>query len=66
MPSCPHRLYQSPFGKPKSGIPKRKKTVGHTPLSCKIDYLLRSNRCDQSMASKYFTDDAVAVCYGNE
>jgi hypothetical protein len=31
--------------------------VDHTPLSCKIDYLLRSNRCGQSMASEYFTDD---------
>jgi hypothetical protein len=42
---------------PKSGIPKRKKSGGHTPLSCKIDYLLRSILCDQSMASEYFTDD---------
>jgi hypothetical protein len=28
---------------PKSGIPKRKKIVAHTRLSCKIDYLLKSN-----------------------
>src|SRR6202163_788741 len=43
----------------KSGIPKRKKTVGHTPLSCKIDYLLRTNLCGQSMTSKYFTGDSL-------
>src|SRR5580700_3061868 len=48
---------------PKSGIPKRKKTVGHTRLSCKIDYLLRSNLSGQSMTSKYFTGDWFA-CSG--
>jgi hypothetical protein len=26
-------------------------------LSCKIDYSLRSNRPDQSIASEFFTDD---------
>ena len=51
---------------PKSGIPKRKKTVGHTPLSCKIDYSLRSNRCDQSMASEYFTDDHIMPIQKNQ
>jgi hypothetical protein len=28
-----------------------------TRLSCKIDYLLRSNHRDQSIASSFFTDD---------
>src|SRR5499426_3885944 len=38
-------------GPPKSGIPNRKKTGMHTRLSCKIDYLLRSNHRDRSIAS---------------
>src|SRR5262249_33914349 len=42
---------------PKSGIPKRKKTWVHTRLSCKIDYLLRLNHRDRSIASEFFTDD---------
>src|SRR6516165_5157799 len=42
---------------PKSGIPNRKKTRMHTRLSCKIDYLLRSNHRDRSIASSFFTDD---------
>ena len=29
----------------------------HTRLSCKIDYLLRSNHRDRSIASEFFTDD---------
>src|SRR5262249_21237294 len=41
----------------KSGIPNRKKTGVHTRLSCKIDYLLRSNHRDRSIASEFFTDD---------
>ncbi len=49
---------------PQQRIPKRKKTVGDTPLSCKIDYLLRSNLCDQSMTSEYVTDDGGAVNSG--
>src|SRR5262249_3136815 len=44
-------------GPPKSGIPNRKKTGMHTRLSCKIDYLLRSNLRDRSIASSFFTDD---------
>src|SRR5262249_39884480 len=44
-------------GPPKSGIPNRKKTGMHTRLSCKIDYLLRSNHRDRSIASSFFTDD---------
>src|SRR5215831_6848021 len=43
-------------GPPKSGIPNRKKTGMHTRLSCKIDYLLRSNHRDRSIASSFFTD----------
>src|SRR5262249_16006081 len=36
-------------GPPKSGIPNRNKTGMHTRLSCKIDYLLRSNHRDRSI-----------------
>ena len=42
---------------PKSGIPKRKKTATHNRLSCKIEYLLRSNHGDSSIASEFFTGD---------
>ena len=38
-------------GPPKSGMPNRNKTGMHTRLSCKIDYLLRSNHRDRSIAS---------------
>src|SRR5262245_47612439 len=44
---------------PKSGIPKRKKTATHNRLSCKIEYLLRSNHRDSSTASEFFTGDYV-------
>src|SRR5262249_34122459 len=44
---------------PKSGIPKRKKTATHNRLSCKIEYLLRSNHRDSSIASEFFTGDTV-------
>src|SRR5580693_8155505 len=37
---------------PQSGIPKRKKTATHTRLSCKIEYLLRSNHGHSSIASR--------------
>jgi hypothetical protein len=40
---------------PQSGIPKRKKTATHTRLSCKIEYLLRSNHGHSSIASEFFT-----------
>ena len=42
---------------PKSGIPKRKKTATHNRLSCKIEYLLKSNHADGSIASEFFTGD---------
>src|SRR5580693_2540694 len=42
---------------PQSGIPKRKKTATHTRLSCKIEYLLRSNHGHSSIASEFFTGD---------
>src|ERR1700736_4827335 len=42
---------------PKSGIPKRKKTATHNRLSCKIEYLLRSNHGHSSIASEFFTGD---------
>jgi hypothetical protein len=41
------------------GKPKRKKTAINTGLSCKIEYLFRSNHGDQSMASEYFTGDSL-------
>src|SRR5262249_34275961 len=46
-------------GRPKSGIPKRKKTSTHTRLSCKIEYLPRPNQPDRSSASEFFTDDYI-------
>src|SRR5262249_55336764 len=45
---------------PNREIPNRKKTGMHTRLSCKIDYLLRSNHRDRSIASSFFTDDYLA------
>src|SRR5215813_2525277 len=48
-------------GRPKSGIPKRKKTSTHTRLSCKIEYLPRPNQPDRSSASEFFTDDYLRV-----
>jgi hypothetical protein len=42
----------------KSGIPKRKKTATHNRVSCKIEYLLRSNHGDGSIASEFFTGDS--------
>src|SRR5262249_17742240 len=48
-------------GRPKSGIPKRKKTSTHTRLSCKIEYLPRPNQPDRSSASEFFTDDFLAL-----
>src|SRR5258705_13598999 len=42
-------------------IPKRKKSDIHTRLSCKIDYLLRSNHNDQSIASEFFTGDFLTL-----
>src|SRR5258707_3275159 len=41
----------------KSGIPKRKKIDRRPSLSCKNDYLLRSNHAEQSIASEFFTGD---------
>src|SRR6476619_7678905 len=43
----------------KSGIPKRKKTTTNPRLSCKIEYLLTSNHRDGSIASEFFTGDAL-------
>src|SRR3984957_5912282 len=42
---------------PKTGIPKRKKTATPNRLSCKIEYLLRSNHGHSSIASEFFTGD---------
>src|SRR5258705_4487528 len=41
-------------------VRKRKKSDIHTRLSCKIDYLLRSNHNDQSIASEFFTGDSIS------
>src|SRR5580704_4345915 len=49
---------------PKSGIPKRKKTATHNRLSCKIEYLLRSNHGHSSIASEFFTGDQVSQRQG--
>src|ERR1700735_5818863 len=46
---------------PKSGIPKRKKTATHNRLSCKIEYLLRSNHGHSSISSEFFTGDGLAA-----
>src|SRR6266516_4541517 len=47
----------------KSGIPKRKKIDRRPSLSCKNDYLLRSNHAEQSIASEFFTgDQVVSLC----
>src|SRR2546425_5806179 len=43
----------------KSGIPKRKKIDRRPSLSCKNDYLLRSNHAEQSIASEFFTGDRI-------
>src|SRR5258708_36956911 len=50
---------------PKSGIPKRKKTATHNRLSCKIEYLLKSNHGDGSISSESFTLDALAPAIWN-
>ena len=44
----------------KSGIPKRKKTATHNRLSCKMEYLLRSNHGDGSIDPNLTGDDANA------
>src|SRR5215472_14156252 len=36
-----------------------------TRLSCKIDYLLRSNHRDRSIASSFFTDDSLGTSQGS-
>src|SRR5712672_4541871 len=48
---------------PKSGIPKRKKTATHNRLSCKIEYLLKSNHGDGSIASEFFTGDSLQTSH---
>src|SRR5256885_12011691 len=48
----------------KSGIPKRKKIDRRPSLSCKNDYLLRSNHAEQSIASEFFTGDYLGRSFG--
>jgi hypothetical protein len=39
----------------------------HTRLACKIDYLLRSNHRDRSIASSFFTDDfGIEIAFSRE
>src|SRR5260370_31379914 len=52
---CRQRNHEAP----DSGIPKRKKTETRPRLSCKIEYWLRSNHSDKSIASEYFTGDSI-------
>ncbi len=55
-PGCslrPHALFSS-LARVRAN---RKKTRMHTRLSCKIDYLLRSNQRARSIVSEFFTDD---------
>jgi hypothetical protein len=47
----------TPIARKSASIPKRKKTALNIRLSCKIEYLFRSNHTDQSMTSEYFTGD---------
>src|SRR5260370_7350001 len=48
---------------PQSGIPKRKKAGVRPRLSCKLEYLLRSNHPDLSTPSEFFTGDFLAPRY---
>jgi hypothetical protein len=54
---CRQRNHEAP----DSGIPKRKKTETRPRLSCKIEYWLRSNHSDKSIASEYFTGDHLST-----
>ncbi|MGY4354910.1 spore coat polysaccharide biosynthesis protein SpsF (cytidylyltransferase family) [Bradyrhizobium sp. i1.3.1] len=44
---------------PKSKILKRKKARSNTPLSCKIEYYIKTNSAYFSDQSAFFTDDYV-------
>jgi hypothetical protein len=43
---------------PKNEIPKRRKVRPHTPLSCKIEYFLKTILAYFLGQSAFFTDDA--------
>nr|CUT16368.1 hypothetical protein CDS [Bradyrhizobium sp.]CUT16427.1 hypothetical protein CDS [Bradyrhizobium sp.]CUT16818.1 hypothetical protein CDS [Bradyrhizobium sp.] len=43
---------------PKSKILKRKKARSNTPLSCKIEYYIKTNSAYFSDQSAFFTDDS--------
>jgi len=45
---------------PKSKILKRKKARSNTPLSCKIEYYIKTNSAYFSDQSAFFTDDFIA------
>jgi hypothetical protein len=44
---------------PKSKILKRKKARSNTPLSCKIEYYIKTNSAYFSDQSAFFTDDLI-------
>ncbi|MGO4513719.1 hypothetical protein AB4Z51_42825, partial [Bradyrhizobium sp. 2TAF36] len=48
---------------PKSKILKRKKARSNTPLSCKIEYYIKTNSAYFSDQSAFFTDDFVIIRY---
>jgi len=49
---------------PKSKILKRKKARSNTPLSCKIEYYIKTNSAYFSDQSAFFTDDTGPFCNG--
>src|SRR5262249_12962253 len=64
QPSGGIDLFLPIAARPQGGSTSRK-TRMHTRLSCKIDYLLRSNHRDRSIASEFFTDDYLFVGPGD-
>jgi len=49
---------------PKSKILKRKKARSNTPLSCKIEYYIKTNSAYFSDQSAFFTDDSERAAPG--
>ena len=59
LADCHLTLHPQKSRTAESGTPKRKKTATHNRLSCKIEYLLRSNHGDGSIASEFFTGNSI-------
>jgi hypothetical protein len=57
MPTMPSGNHES-F---KSKIPKRKKARSNIPLSCKIQYYIKTNFAYFSARSAFFTDDSLLL-----